>query len=110
VADVADVAVSGIVQEYLVDLARVTREHREVTLGLSPRGLLIWQRVAQARAHRQGRDFVISDDIQHVAGPQSWTCGCPAISTNLVPFVTSTDASSGAECSVVWRVPAGLCP
>jgi len=66
---VADVAVSGIVQEYLVDLARVTREHREVTLGLSPRGLLIWQRVAQARAHLQGRDFVIPDDIQHVAGP-----------------------------------------
>ena len=66
---VSGVAVSRIVQEYLVDLARVTREHREVTLGLSPRGLLIWQRVAQARAHLQGRDFMIPDDIQHVAGP-----------------------------------------
>jgi MoxR-like ATPase len=66
---VAEVAVSPIVQEYLVDLARVTREHREVTLGLSPRGLLIWQRVAQARAHLRGRGFVIPDDIQHVAGP-----------------------------------------
>ncbi len=66
---VAEVAVSPLVQEYLVDLARVTREHREVTLGLSPRGLLIWQRVAQARAHLRGRGFVIPDDIQHVAGP-----------------------------------------
>ena len=66
---VAEVAVSPIVQEYLVDLARVTRAHREVTLGLSPRGLLIWQRVAQARAHLRGRGFVTPDDIQHVAGP-----------------------------------------
>jgi MoxR-like ATPase len=30
---------------------------------------LIWQRVAQARAFLQGRDFVTPDDIQDVAGP-----------------------------------------
>jgi MoxR-like ATPase len=65
---VATVAISERVQQYLVDLATVTRKHREVTLGLSPRGLLIWQRVAQAHAHLQGRGFVIPDDIQHVAG------------------------------------------
>jgi MoxR-like ATPase len=66
---VAGVAVSPLLQQYLVELAAATRQHREVTLGLSPRGLLTWQRVAQARAHLQGRDFVIPDDIQHVAGP-----------------------------------------
>jgi MoxR-like ATPase len=53
----------------LVDLATVTRNRREVLLGMSPRGLLTWQRVAQARAHLQGRDFVTPDDVQHVAGP-----------------------------------------
>jgi MoxR-like ATPase len=66
---VADVAVDPMIQAYLVDLARVTRSQREVTLGLSPRGLLTWQRVAQAFAHLQGRDFVIPDDIQRVALP-----------------------------------------
>ena len=66
---VADVNVSAEVQEYLVDLARVTRERREVSLGLSPRGLITWQRVAQARAHLRGRDFVTPDDIQDVALP-----------------------------------------
>ncbi|MCL4206727.1 MAG: MoxR family ATPase [Pirellulaceae bacterium] len=66
---VSQVPVRRLVQEYLVALARATREHREVTLGLSPRGLLTWQRVAQARAHLQGRDFVIPDDVQHVARP-----------------------------------------
>jgi MoxR-like ATPase len=66
---VAQVPVGRLVQEYLVALARATREHREVTLGLSPRGLLTWQRVAQAHAHLQGRDFVIPDDVQYVARP-----------------------------------------
>ena len=66
---VAAVAMTEAVQKYLVDLATATRTCREVTLGLSPRGLLIWQRVAQARAHLRGRDFVIPDDILHVAAP-----------------------------------------
>ncbi|QDU30256.1 Holliday junction DNA helicase RuvB [Anatilimnocola aggregata] len=64
---VASVAVSPIVAEYLLDLAQATRNHREIALGLSPRGLLTWQRVAQARAHLAGRDFVIPDDVQDVA-------------------------------------------
>ncbi len=66
---IARVAVSRAVQEYLVDLARATRDHREITLGVSPRGLLIWQRVAQARAHLRGRGFVTPDDVQEVALP-----------------------------------------
>jgi MoxR-like ATPase len=66
---VAGVAVSRVICEYLVDLAQATRSHRDVTLGLSPRGVLIWQRVAQARAHLQGRDFVTPDDVQNVALP-----------------------------------------
>ena len=66
---VAQVAVSEPVRKYLVELATVTRSHREVALGLSPRGLITWQRVAQAWAHLQGRDFVTPDDVQRVAGP-----------------------------------------
>jgi MoxR-like ATPase len=67
--EVSGVAVSDNVREYLVDLGRVTREHRAVQLGLSPRGLLTWQRVAQARAWLLGRHFVTPDDIQEVAVP-----------------------------------------
>ncbi len=66
---VAQMPVSSVVQEYLVALGQATRRHREVTLGISPRGLISWQRVAQARAHLQGRDFVLPDDVQHVARP-----------------------------------------
>jgi len=66
---VAEVAVSEPVLEYLVDLAAATRAHPDITLGLSPRGLIIWQRVAQAFAHLRGRDFVTPDDVQEVALP-----------------------------------------
>ncbi len=66
---VARVAVGAAVREYLVALAHATRSHPRVTLGLSPRGLLIWQRLAQARAFLAGRSYVTPDDVQDVAEP-----------------------------------------
>lgn len=66
---VAGIHVAQALQEYLIELARMTREHPRVLLGISPRGLLIWQRVAQAKAYLAGRDFVTPDDIQSTAVP-----------------------------------------
>jgi MoxR-like ATPase len=66
---VAGVAVGPMVAEYLVDLAAATRAHRQVTLGLSPRGLLTWQRLAQAHAFLDARAFATPDDVQAVARP-----------------------------------------
>jgi MoxR-like ATPase len=66
---VAAVAVSPAIREYLVALAHATRSHRQVTLGLSPRSLLIWQRLAQARAFLTGREYVIPDDVQDMSIP-----------------------------------------
>jgi MoxR-like ATPase len=66
---VVSIHVSEPVRRYLVDLGRTTRSHPRITIGLSPRGLLTWQRVAQAWAHLQGRSFVTPDDVQAIAGP-----------------------------------------
>jgi MoxR-like ATPase len=66
---VTDVAVEKPVREYLLDLAESTRSNRSFPLGLSPRGLLQWQRVAQAYALLCDRNFVIPEDIQAVARP-----------------------------------------
>jgi MoxR-like ATPase len=66
---VAGITVSPNVRAYLVDLGRATRAHPQVTLGLSPRGLLMWQRVAQAWAFLRHRPFVTPDDVQQVALP-----------------------------------------
>ncbi len=66
---VARIAVAAPVREYVVALGTATRGTPEIPLGLSPRGLLTWQRVAQACAFLQGRDFITPDDVQDVALP-----------------------------------------
>ncbi len=66
---VARIAVDSSVRDYLVDVGRATRAHRQVVLGLSRRGLLTWQRMAQARAFLAGREFTTPDDVRDVAGP-----------------------------------------
>jgi MoxR-like ATPase len=66
---ITQIAVSPKVHGYLVDLGRSTRSHPKVSLGLSPRGLLIWHRVAQAWAFLCQRPFVTPDDVQQVAAP-----------------------------------------
>lgn len=66
---VSRVLVSEKIQRYLVDLATAIRQHPEVRNGLSPRGLIILQRVAQAFALINNRDFVTPDDIQRIATP-----------------------------------------
>ncbi len=57
------------VQGYLVDLVEATRHDSAVQLGVSPRGMLLWQRIAQAWALLQGREFVTPSDVAHVARP-----------------------------------------
>jgi MoxR-like ATPase len=68
-AETARLPVAANVRNYLVDLAQACRTHPAITLGLSPRGLLTWQRVSQAWAVLQGRTFVTPDDVQAVALP-----------------------------------------
>ena len=66
---VTQIRVGNNVQRYLVLLATATRNHPDIDVGLSPRGLLLWQRAAQATACLAGRSFVTPDDAQQVAFP-----------------------------------------
>lgn len=66
---VAGIAVLESVQKYLVQLAHASRNHPDIGLGISPRGLLIWQRMAQAWAFLDGRTYVTPNDVQDVARP-----------------------------------------
>ncbi|VTS08868.1 AAA family ATPase [Tuwongella immobilis] len=66
---VARIAIQPNVRGYLVDLGRATRNHPKISLGVSPRGMLIWQRVAQAWAFLKQRPFVTPDDVQEMALP-----------------------------------------
>ncbi|MEC8556199.1 MAG: MoxR family ATPase [Planctomycetota bacterium] len=57
------------VQRYIIALCEATRSHESVALGVSPRGMLIWQQVSKSWALLQGRDFVTPADVQAVAHP-----------------------------------------
>ena len=54
---------------YIVDLARATREHPDVQVGLSPRGSLALAQAARATAVMQDRDYVIPEDILDAVMP-----------------------------------------
>jgi MoxR-like ATPase len=68
-AAVSEVHVDAEVTAFLVRLGRATREHPAVRLGVSPRALLQWMRLAQAQALTEGRGFVTPTDIVAVAHP-----------------------------------------
>ncbi len=67
--ETSQVRVDPRIQRYLIELCNATRQHESIALGVSPRGMLLWQRVAQAWAKLSDRDFVIPEDIQAVAIP-----------------------------------------
>ena len=63
------VRVEPVVENYIVDLVRATRDHSGVELGVSPRGTLALYRSSQAYAAVHGRFYVIPDDVKRVARP-----------------------------------------
>ncbi len=68
-AAVRGVAISPPVRQYLVEIARATRDHPDIELGASPRGSLALAHLAQARAAMAGRGFVLPDDVKAIVGP-----------------------------------------
>ncbi|MEZ4394626.1 MAG: MoxR family ATPase [Polyangiales bacterium] len=66
---VREVEVRESVGRYLLRVVGATRDHRDLALGVSPRGPLAYFRAAQARAFLEGRRFVTPDDVQALAGP-----------------------------------------
>jgi len=63
------VQVVDSVRRYILELVHATRDNPALALGASPRGSLALFRSAQALAVMRGRDFVIPDDVKHVAVP-----------------------------------------
>jgi MoxR-like ATPase len=59
--------VSEALSNYVIDLARATREHPRVSLGLSTRGALQLIRAARVHAGLRGGQYVAPDDVQAVA-------------------------------------------
>ncbi len=66
---VRGIHVSPAVKQYAVALADATRRSSDLRLGASPRAILHLIRAAKARAAMADREYVLPDDLQHLAVP-----------------------------------------
>ena len=64
---VREVRVEESVRGYVVSIARATRSHKDIELGVSPRGTLSLYKCAQALAAIRGREYVLPDDVKLLA-------------------------------------------
>lgn len=65
---VPKVHISNAIMDYIQDIIAASRSGSHHYLGLSPRGGISMVRAAQAWAMSEGRDMVVPEDIQAVAG------------------------------------------
>jgi MoxR-like ATPase len=63
------VRVDEAINEYVLDVARATRQCEDLHIGVSIRGALALYRASQAAALVAGRDYVVPDDVKDLAVP-----------------------------------------
>jgi len=64
---VEQVQVEDSVQDYIVNIVRATREHRDIYLGCSPRSTIALYNNCRALAFISGREYVLPDDVRKLA-------------------------------------------
>ena len=64
---VKHVALDDALVDYVLEIAARTRSHKNLTLGVSPRGSLMLCRAAQALALLEDRKYCLPDDIKRLA-------------------------------------------
>ncbi|HXM89658.1 MAG TPA: MoxR family ATPase, partial [Candidatus Acidoferrum sp.] len=64
---VSQIRVDSSLHDYALEIVHRTRHSEQLSLGVSPRGTLMLQRAAQARAFLDGRDYCIPDDFKLLA-------------------------------------------
>ncbi|HEY6129966.1 MAG TPA: MoxR family ATPase [Candidatus Acidoferrum sp.] len=64
---VTRIKVDASLHDYALEIVDRTRNSSQLALGVSPRGTLMLQRAAQARAFLEGRDYCVPDDFKQLA-------------------------------------------
>jgi len=67
--DLNTIMCAGSILNYIVDLAAFTRNHNDVSLGISPRASIALMRASMGLALMEGRDHVLPDDVQELIKP-----------------------------------------
>ena len=66
---IATIALEQPVRRYIVELARASRDHPELSVGASPRAVEQMGDASRAFALLDGRDYVLPDDVKTLAEP-----------------------------------------
>jgi MoxR-like ATPase len=66
---VSQVKVEETLLDYALEIVDRTRTSEQLSLGVSPRGTVMLQRAAQARAFLEGRDYCLPDDFKQLIVP-----------------------------------------
>ena len=96
---IARVHMAAHLRGYIVELADATRRHHDLTLGASPRGALALQRAARAYAASMGRDYVMPDDVKHLA---------PAVLAHRLVITPDAELRGLTAKAVLGRILAAL--
>ena len=65
--EVSRIHVEESLYGYMVDIARATRNHPDIRLGVSPRGTMALSAMTRAHALMEGRSYATPDDVAAVA-------------------------------------------
>jgi len=101
-AEAEQVHVAEALSSYVLDLARATREHPRVALGLSTRGALALLKAERVNCGLRGADFVTPDDVKHVAG---WILAHRLVLTPEAALEGTKDAEVVASLLASTQVP-----
>ncbi|WP_013630379.1 AAA family ATPase [Rubinisphaera brasiliensis] len=66
---VREVRFDDSIHQYILEIVHATREHEELSLGISTRGAVTMMHAVQAYAFVNGRDYVVPDDVKELAAP-----------------------------------------
>jgi MoxR-like ATPase len=101
-AEAEQAHVSAALIGYVLELARASREHARIVLGLSTRGALALVRAARVAACLRGSDYVSPDDVKDVA---PWVMGHRLVPTAEATLDGETDTELVRELLAMTPVP-----
>jgi MoxR-like ATPase len=92
------ITASEKILDYILSIARVTREHSMIEAGVSTRGAMVLLRCAKCVAWMRGRDYVVPEDVKAFAGD--------VLAHRLQPSSGSKADMAAVIASVLESVPA----
>jgi lipoprotein-releasing system permease protein len=99
-AAVRDIHLSASVRNYIVRLAKTTRESDRLQLGISPRASLALAHASQAWAAMHGRDFVLPDDVKEMV--------IPVLAHRVIPKMQTSHRSMQTAETILAEITAAV--